>query len=361
MVKLDKQFECGQCGASLEFTPGANQLTCPYCGHENPIATIDVVVEEQDYHAALGDLSATEEMEERMEVKCGSCGASSTLGANVAADECPFCGTPIVQAAIAKRVFKPRGLLAFKIRREDAQTAFRDWIQSLWFAPNALKQRAKQVERLQGVYMPYWTFDCQADTQYTGQRGEHYWESETYTVHVNGRSETQTRMVQRTRWYPASGQVRNGFDDVLVLASESLPKEKTDALEPWDLSNLSPYQDEYLSGFKAESYQVTLESGFEYAKYKMDPVIRDTIRHDIGGDEQLIHQVATQYSRITFKHILLPIWISAYRYRDKIYRFLVNGRTGEVQGERPWSWIKITIAVLLSAAAIGGMYLATQQ
>ena len=360
MVKLDKQFECGQCGASLEFTPGANQLTCPYCGHENPIATIDVIVEEQDYQAALGSLAATEEMEERMEVKCGSCGASSTLDANVAADECPFCGTPIVQAAVAKRVFKPRGLLAFKIRREDAQTAFREWIQSLWFAPSALKRRAKQVERLQGVYMPYWTYDCQADTQYTGQRGEHYWVSETYTVQVNGRSETQTRQVQKTRWYPASGQVRNGFDDVLVLASESLPKEKTDALEPWDLSNLSPYQDEYLSGFKAESYHVALESGFEHAKYKMDPVIRDTIRHDIGGDEQLIHQVSTQYSRITFKHILLPIWISAYRYRDEIYRFLVNGRTGEVQGERPWSWIKIALAVLLSAVAIGGMYLATQ-
>jgi len=154
MVKLDKQFECGQCGASLEFTPGANLLTCPYCGHENPIAVIEAPVEEQDYHTALMNLAATEDMEERMEVQCGACGASSTLAANVAADECPFCGTPIVQAAVAKRVFKPRGLLAFKIRREDAQTAFRDWIQSLWFTPNALKKRAKQVERLHGVYMP---------------------------------------------------------------------------------------------------------------------------------------------------------------------------------------------------------------
>ena len=361
MVKLDKQFECGQCGASLVFTPGAHHLTCPYCGHENQIATIDTAVEEQDYHAALTNLARTEQMEERMEVKCGSCGASSTLGPNVAADECPFCGTPIVQAAVAKRVFKPAGLLAFKIRGEDAQVAFRNWIQSLWFAPNALKKRAKQVERLQGVYMPYWTFDCQADTQYTGQRGEHYYVTETYTVNVNGRNQTQTRMVQKTRWYPASGRVRNGFDDVLVLASDSLPKEKTDALEPWDLSNITPYQDDYLSGFKAESYHVTLDSGFEYAKYKMDPVIRDTIRHDIGGDVQLIHQVNTQYSGITFKHILLPIWISAYRYHNKIYRFLVNGRTGEVQGERPWSWIKITFAVLLAALALGGMYLATQR
>ena len=144
------------------------------------------------------------------------------------------------------------------------------------------------------------------------------------------------------------------------MASESLPKEKTDALEPWDLRNLEPYQDAFLSGFKAESYQVNLETGFAHAKYKMDPVIRDTVRRDIGGDEQRIHQCSTQYADITFKHILLPVWISAYRYHDKIYRFLVNGRTGEVQGERPWSWVKITLAVLLAVLIAGGIYVAMQ-
>jgi len=360
MVVLDKQFECGQCGASLKFAPGSTNLNCPYCGHANAIATLDTTVDEQDYLAALANTAAVHETEERMEVKCTSCGASATLGPNVAADECPFCGTPIVKTGEAKRVFKPEGVLPFKIRTEEARTAFREWIQSLWFAPNALKRRAKQSERLQGVYIPFWTYDCRTGTHYTGQRGEHYWVTEMRPVIVNGKTEMRAQQVRKTRWYPASGFVRNTFDDVLVLASESLPKDKTDALDPWDLHNLAPYQDDYLSGFKAESYQVNLETGFEYAKYKMDPIIRDTIRRDIGGDEQRIHQCATQYDAITFKHILLPIWISAYRYHNKIYRFLVNGRTGEVQGERPWSWIKITLAVLAGALVAGGIYMATQ-
>lgn len=360
MVKLDKQFECEQCGASLEYTPGSNSLTCPYCSHVNAIATVGEAVEELDYRAALANSATAEDTVERLEVKCESCGASATLAPHIAADECPFCGTPIVKTGETRRVFKPRGLLPFKIKREEAGTAFRDWIQSLWFAPNALKVRAKQSERIQGVYIPYWTYDCQTGTQYTGQRGEHYWVTEMRPVTVNGKTEMRPQQVQKTRWYPASGFVRNTFDDVLVLASDSLPKEKTDALEPWDLRNVVPYQDDYLSGFKAESYQVTLESGFEYAKYKMDPVIRDTVRRDIGGDEQRIHQCATQYSGITFKHLLLPIWISAYRYHEKIYRFLVNGRTGEVQGERPWSWIKITLAILAGALLAGGIYFATQ-
>ncbi len=356
----DKQFECGQCGASLKFTPGSDSLTCPYCGHNNVIASVEETIDELDYQQALANAESGEAMEERLEVKCGSCGASATLDPHVAADECPFCGTPIVKTGTTTRLIKPKALLPFKIKREEGRTAFRDWIHGLWFAPNALKKRAKQSERLQGVYIPYWTYDCRTASDYTGQRGKHYWVTVTRTVVVNGKTQHRQERVRKTRWYPASGHVRNTFDDVLVLASKSLPPKKTDALEPWDLRNLEPYQDEYLSGFKAESYQVNLASGFEQAKQKMDPVIRETICRDIGGDEQRIHHVSTQYHGITFKHILLPIWISAYRYHEKIYRFMVNARTGEVQGERPWSWVKITFAVLLGAAIVGGIVYATQ-
>lgn len=356
----DKQFECGQCGAALEFTPGSDSLTCPYCAHVNQVEAVGGVVEELDYHEALSQAASEQETEERVEVQCNSCGASSTLDPNVAADECPFCGTPVVKAGVTKRILKPKALLPFKIKREEARTAFRDWIGGLWFAPNALKKRGKQSERLQGVYMPYWTYDCNTFSRYTGQRGKHYWETVTRTVRVNGKTERRQERVRKTRWYPASGQVRNSFDDILVLASESLPRKKTDALEPWDLSNLVPYQDDYLSGFKAESYRVSLDKGFDEAKYKMDPVIRAAICRDIGGDEQRIHEVRTQYSGITFKHVLLPIWISAYRYQQKIYRFMVNGRTGEVQGERPWSWIKIAFAVLVGGAIAGAIAYLTQ-
>ena len=136
------------------------------------------------------------------------------------------------------------------------------------------------------------------------------------------------------------------FDDILVLASRSLPPKQADALEPWDLKNLVPYGDEYLSGFLAESYTVSLEEGFRKAQGIMETAIRAAACRDIGGDHQRIHSVRTWYQNITFKHILLPIWISAYRFKEKVYRFLVNGRSGEVQGERPWSWVKILLAVL---------------
>ena len=145
----------------------------------------------------------------------------------------------------------------------------------------------------------------------------------------------------------SSGHVDNLFDDVLVVASKSLPREYVEKLEPWELQNLVPFNESYLSGFKTESYQIDLKEGFDDAKIKMDERIRAAVCSDIGGDHQRIHTLNTIYNNITFKHILLPIWISAYQYKEKVYRFLINGLTGEVQGERPYSWIKISLTALL--------------
>jgi hypothetical protein len=140
------------------------------------------------------------------------------------------------------------------------------------------------------------------------------------------------------------------FDDVLVVGSESLPRALAEELEPWDLANLVVYQDEYLSGFTAERYQIDVKRGWVRATERMEEVIRGDIRRDIGGDRQQITSLSTRHGEITFKHVLLPMWICSYRYRDKVFRFLVNARTGEVQGERPWSWVKITLAVVAAVA-----------
>jgi len=341
-----REYPCEQCGATVQFKPGTDSLTCPYCGHVTAIASDRDKVRELDFLQHLEQASLEEAAIEQTTVHCSSCGAESTLDPNVTAEKCPFCGTPLVASAKTQRVIRPQSLLPFRIPREKARDAFQKWIKGLWFAPNALKKMKRTADTLQGIYVPYWTYDCHAETRYTGQRGEHYWDTETYTTRENGRTVTKTRRVQKTRWYPASGTVWNNFDDILVLASRSLPANYADKLEPWDLPNLVSYQDDYLSGFRAEAYQVNLAAGFDCAKNKMVPTIRQTIERDIGGDEQSISSMDSSYSDISFKHILLPIWLSAYRYKEKTYRFLVNARTGEVQGERPWSWVKITLVAL---------------
>ncbi|MBN1513158.1 MAG: primosomal protein N' (replication factor Y) - superfamily II helicase, partial [Phycisphaerae bacterium] len=259
----------------------------------------------------------------------------------------------IVGAAFSRKRIRPKSLLPFRVAREQARSGVLGWIKSRWFAPNAFKKFARMDSRLNGMYLPHWTYDCNTTSDYVGQRGDYYWETETYTAREGGRTVTKTRQVRKIRWSHAAGTVSNTFDDVLVVASHSLPKEHVIRLEPWDLESLVCYGDEYLSGFLAESYQVDLEQGFEVAKGIMQPEIERSVRHDIGGDEQRIFSVDTAYDDITFKHLLLPVWITAYRFRDRVYRVLVNGRTGEVQGERPWSWIKITLFVLFLLVVAG--------
>ena len=349
----ERQFPCGQCGAMVGYRPGADALHCPYCGHDTPLELDLPDVEEQDYHAALQDLESGANVEEHTVVKCGACAAEMDRPPHADAFDCPYCGHSIVATATSRKLIRPRALLPFVVSRTEARTAFRTWVGSLWFAPSALKKRASIDARLNGMYIPYWTYDTATTTVYKGQRGEHYYVTVSYTSFENGKSVQRTRQERRTRWYPASGVVGRAFDDVLVLASHSLPEKYIHALEPWDLENLVSYADEYLAGFQAESYQMGLTDGFDAAKGLMAPQIDNDIRRDIGGDEQRILAKKTTYADITYKHILLPVWISAYRYNQRVYRFLVNARTGEVRGERPWSTWKITSAILAGLAIIG--------
>ncbi len=354
------EFPCEQCGGIMRFLPTAQQVTCIYCGHEMHIPQSGEEIEELDLEAYFQEAGSQEDMVEDTVVSCSACGAETSFSPTVQADKCPFCDSPIVAAPHADTHIRPRSLLPFAVPREQAVKLFGGWLRSLWFAPSALKRSADQAtaSRLAGMYVPYWTYDADTISHYTGERGDDYWETQTYTTTVNGKRVTRTRQVRRTRWHRVSGVVFNTFDDILVLASEGLPTACAEKLEPWDLENLVPFDEKYLAGFRAERYQVDLKQGFEKACGKMDDAIRAAIRRDIGGDHQRIHSVHTRRQHLTFKHLLLPVWVSAYRYGGKPYRFLVNGRTGEVQGERPWSVWKILLLVFGLAAAGVALYLA---
>ncbi len=356
-----KEITCTNCGSKLTFAPGTDSLKCPSCGTMNSIEVDEneriESTQEIDFLEFLKNSNNTAPKTEILTVKCDGCGAETSFNPSIVSDECDFCGSPLTTKEGHKSsIIAPKAMLPFKIQDKEGLDKYKTWLNKLWFAPSKLKTYARQAEKLSGIYIPYWTFDSDTKSDYTGERGDNYQDTETYTEN----NETKTRTVTKTRWSSAWGSVRRFFDDVLVPASKSLPIKHVNNLEPWDLTNLVPYDTKYLSGFKSESYQMSLEDGFKEAKIKMEEVIRQDVRKDIGGDSQKIHTLSTRYDNITFKHILLPIWISAYRYNDKVYRFMINGRTGEVQGERPWSVIKITLAILAVLAVIGTIYYLTQ-
>ncbi len=357
----EMRFPCEQCGAVLNYAVGTRSLECQYCGHSNIIEQSAELLEELDFHAALKKLhtSATITPESKI-ISCPNCAAQFSMDAHIHAGECPFCGTSVVTETSHSKPLKPKGLLPFAITDEQARKSYRDWLNRLWFAPNALKKYARDDASLNGVYIPYWTYDSDTGTAYSGQRGEVYYVTQRYTATVDGRQVTRTRQVPKIRWYPASGRTTRHFDDVLVGATRTLPRKITDWLAPWDLENLVPYTEDYLAGFSSEVYQVDLDEGFNIAQQTMDKVIRDDVRRAIGGDQQRINRIHTQHSDTTFKHVLLPLWTAGFQFRGKTYRFVVNGRSGKVQGERPYSVVKITLAVIAALALAAAALLVMQ-
>jgi ribosomal protein S27AE len=346
-------FPCPQCGADIRFAPRQGKLICDHCGYEEPIDQGDrsAAISELDFKSALTDQLPQAEIVETRVTTCPNCAAQITFDGDTHATECPFCATPVVVDTGVHRLIKPRAVLPFQLDERTAHKAMNDWLGRLWFAPSGLQDYARKGRRMNGIYVPYWTYDADTRSSYSGERGTIYYV--TQTVMQDGKQ--VQKQVQKIRWSPASGRVKRWFDDVLVLASRALPKKYTDALEPWDLSALEPYAPEYLAGFQAEGYTVTLEDGYDQARAHMDAVIRRDVAFDIGGDRQRIHRVSTKVSDVTFKHILLPVWLAAYKYRGKTYRFVVNGQTGRVQGERPWSAWKIAAAVVLGAIVAAGI------
>lgn len=358
------QIKCKDCGANLTFQPGTIFLTCEYCGAKNEIETVKAEVEEIDFNKFLSEESSQNTKQEISTVKCDNCGASTTLQPNITADNCPYCGTALViKSGTTCTQIKPKYLLPFKVERKAASLAFVKWVSGLWFAPGDLKMYAQNsADKLKGVYLPYWTYDSDTESSYSGARGTYYYVTVSYNTVVNGKSVTRTRQERRTRWVSVSGQVRDDFNDILVCASNSLPRNIVKDLEPWDLPALVNYDDKFLSGFVSESYQVPVRDGFTEAKSIMANVIHNTVIRHIGGDTQRVYHINTHYHNISFKHILLPLWISAYRYHEKTFRFMINARTGEVKGERPYSVSKIIITVVVALGVIGGLiYMLSQK
>jgi DNA-directed RNA polymerase subunit RPC12/RpoP len=349
------RYPCPGCGADLEYNPKGGVLTCPYCGREEIIPESAEQIQERSYEEYLKPRAGQLQQIARgaLEVTCNSCGATVTFTPPEVAGECAFCGGKIVaQAKASDPLIAPESVLPFSITQAQATDAIKKWLASRWFAPNSLKRLAYH-EAIKGVYLPFWTYDAHTRSYYTGERGEYYYVTEQYTERdAQGNTVTKTRQVRRTRWYPASGWVERWFDDLLVPAAKSISRPRLASLEPWDMDVLKPYDPAYLAGYKAQRYEVEMSEGFEEAKQVMAGVIEGDVRNDIGGDEQRISHVDTSYSAITFKHLLLPVYIAAYRFNQKIYQVMINARTGEVQGDRPYSIWKIALLVLFILAVI---------
>jgi len=351
-------FPCANCGAKLHYDATIQGLKCPYCGTQQAMPAApngggrEIPIEEGLQMAQRGYGTPVTQL------GCNECGAVVNVAPGEQTATCTFCRSQQVLAReAAANPIRPESVVPFKVDKNTAAVRFDEWLGSLWFRPSDLRKMVR-VEGLAGVYIPYWTFDAQVYSTWTAQAGYHYYVDEQYTDEQGNR---QTRKVQKTRWEPASGRRSDRYDDVIICASKGLPDNLGDEFRSFDTRALAPYRPEFLAGWRAEAYAIDLMPAWDKGQGRMVSEQQSRCARDVPGDTHTNLQVRNDFSQVTFKHVLLPVWIAAYRYQDKPYQFLVNGQTGEVVGRAPYSILKIVLFILFIVAVLAGIYVATQR
>lgn len=343
-----QKFTCSACGAEAIWNPAKQALVCPYCGITSPLQSAPVEgtpIQEHDLAETLRNLP--DEMRgwkaQKISVRCQSCQAISVFDPDKVAQRCEFCGSAqIVPYEQVKPPIRPESLLPFKIDQARVRESIRQWYRTRWFAPNRLKTAAL-TDTLHGAYLPYWTFDAQANAQWTAQSGYYYYTTETYQ---DSKGNIQTRQVRHVRWEFSSGSVSHFFDDELICGSRGIQSDLLRQVEKYPTKELVPYSASYLAGWTVEQYQLDLVGAAQASRQRMEAEIYSMCDREVPGDTHRNLQVQTQFSAQTFKHVLLPLWFVTYNYGSKTYQVLVNGVTGEIAGKHPLSFWKITFLVL---------------
>ena len=329
-----KKLTCPGCGADLRYEVGA--LHCHYCSYKEPLSLAPYALHYKPLQRYTPTL-------QKKEYSCVSCGAE--FASDAASTLCPYCKTALLGEFLESP--KPSAIIPFKLTHKEALKRLHEHIKNLWFAPNAFIKEYKQASLLKGYYLPLFIFATKVFVRYSGERGEIYYVQTTR--YINGKP----RIVQeqRVRWYPASGSLQLDFTDLqeVVVADEVIRRN-------FSLDATKAFDERFLSGFVSKEYQIDSLLAFERAKAQTLPRIEMAIRADIGGDLQRIHHYTREYFDEKMEYVLAPLYRMEIAWRDKKFRFDIDGVSGKVQGERPYSWVKIFFFALFVASVAAAIF-----
>ena len=352
-------IKCPNCGSpEVGYSAEKFALHCEYCGYTRDLPREKDNVVERPLRDSYSLRDVPKGLEISLtEIHCNSCGSDLAIPKGQVNITCPFCGsTSVNESAQSERVIQPSGILPFTVPQEEAVEKFKNWIGAGWFRPGNLSRLAR-IQRVVGVYLPFWTYDAYTESQWTADAGYYYYETQKVRG-PDGR--IQTRTIQKVRWRPARGYYEHFFDDVLICSSHGIQQSLAERIYPFHLDHIVNYDSQYLLGWETELYQKNIREGFDIADQIMDRHIRSACASQIPGDTYRNLRVHTEKDGITFKHILLPIWIAGYTYKSKVYQFVVNGQTGKIAGYKPWSWPKIIAAICLGLILIATIVYLTE-
>lgn len=346
-------YSCESCGGTMEFDVKTQALKCPNCGNERQIIDQKTTREHdlREYQASV--VSKQDKNSKTME--CNSCGAQIEISAETTAVTCPYCGSNIVLAAKQLASIIPDGIRPFQIDKKQVGSIFREWIRKRWLAPNELKHLYQQ-DKVMGIYLPYWTFDAQMESAYTAMGGRD--RQVAYTD-----SDGNTKYRTETDWYYTSGHVQAFFDDILIRASWTLQEDLMGSIGKFNTKKLVSYSPDYMSGYASEVYTVEFYDAHQEARQEMNYRTENMAEEDVlrRYDHVKNVSISPRYSNETYKHVLLPVYSTAYAYKGKVYHVLINGESGVISGDYPKSPFKIALLIILGLILLTLIYFLMQE
>ena len=337
-------YHCPNCNAGLTFSPEKGKFVCEFCLSEFTREDLDKT------DAADKAKKAEEDAEDycaHMNVyRCPSCGAEIVADENTVADSCCYCHNPVILQGRMAGQMRPDRIVPFRIGRDGAKNAFLKWAKKRIFAPRDFSS-AEQVDRMQGIYYPFWVTDADTDSTMTAHA------TRTRTWRQGDRIYTETSHFRVER----EGEIH--FEDLTTAALSDADKQMLEGILPYPSAELIPFEPSYLTGFVAkkrdiERKQLTGEVRDRMKKYASE-LLRNTVH---GYATVVVENCDVRIFQSHWDYSLLPIWLLIYRGRKKDYTFALNGNTGKIYGKVPICWWKLLLFGLgVAALAFGLLWL----
>jgi Zn finger protein HypA/HybF involved in hydrogenase expression len=337
-------IKCPKCGSNMTYNPTKQGLFCEYCEHVVEVKGVMNAVE-VDFLTHADSIQKWDK--ETRTFHCSNCGANTVFSHNEIATVCPFCSSANVSVLKDEVGIKPTSIVPFKQPKTEIKAIFHKWIKAKIYAPKSIKKDLPD-SMINGVYLPFWTYDTNTISKYNGRVGQYY-----YVTVGSGKN---ARTERRTRWFNISGHMQKFFDDILVPASKRLEQKVVRKMGDYQTNSSIVYDSRFLAGYSAERYEKTLLEGWDVAKVTIYNTLKNDIIRKHNADVVDYISIFPTYNNTKFKYVLLPIWICSFQYQEKTYHFYVNGFNNRIHGSYPVSTPKILFTIFFVILLIVGFY-----
>lgn len=325
------EYKCPCCDAGLVFGAQTQQLTCEYCDNTFDIDTVrayndaEIQSPAEDFSWDEGSKNEWNEQEQSSlnGYQCPACGGEILTDDTTAATFCPFCDNPTIMPTRLSGGLKPDAVLPFQKTKQDAAAAFLNLCKGKPLLPKDFTSQHR-LEKITGMYVPFWLYDCDADFSGNYKATKiHRWSDSRYNY-------------TRTEHFLLSRKASASFSGIPMDGSTKMEDVFMESIEPFDYSQMVPFEMGYLTGYLADKYDVPSENGQERIRQRVNQSVEDNIQPTLLGYATVLptnRQLQINHSKA--KYVLLPVWMLNTKYNGKIYTFAMNGQTGKMTGSLP--------------------------